>query len=155
MAPLLGLWSRLQLATLSQDLRFAARQLRANPGFTTTAALVLALGVIGLYGVVAYSVSRRRREIGIRRALGAQRGAVYGMILREAGTVAAIGIGAGLACSFAASKLIRDFLFGVEPWDAATLSLVAAALAASALLASYVPARRAASVDPAEVLRAE
>lgn len=119
------------------------------------AALALLLSTVGLYGVVAYSVSRRTREIGVRMALGAEPGAVYRLILSEAGRLTAIGIVAGLACSVATATLIRGLLFGVSSWDAPTLGAVAAALAVSALLASYIPARRAASINPIEALRAE
>jgi predicted permease len=119
------------------------------------AALALFLGVIGLYGVIAYSVSQRTREIGVRIALGAERGSVYELILGEAGRLIAIGIVTGLACSVAAATLLRGLLFGVRSWDVPTLASVAAVLGTSALLASYVPARRAASIDPVEALRTE
>jgi ABC-type antimicrobial peptide transport system permease subunit len=121
-------------------------------GFAT---LALLLGVIGLYGVIAYSVSQRTREIGVRMALGAQRGSVYGLIMKEAGWLAGVGILAGLLCSIAAATLIRGLLFGVRPWDGGTLGAVCFVLVISALLASYIPARRAASVDPMVALRYE
>lgn len=119
------------------------------------AGLALLLGVVGLYGVVAYSVSQRTREIGVRIALGAQRGMVYRMILREAGWLTAVGIGAGIAAALAATSLMRKLLFGVESWDVPTMIGVAVVLACAALAASYWPARRAASVNPVEALRAE
>jgi macrolide transport system ATP-binding/permease protein len=119
------------------------------------AAMALLLGVVGLYGVTAYSVSQRTREIGVRMALGAQRGAVYRLVLGEAGWLTAIGISAGLLLSVGAATLIRKLLFGVSAWDASTLAGVALVLAAAAVLASYFPARRAASVNPVEALRAE
>ena len=119
------------------------------------AVLALLLGVVGIYGVIAYSVSRRTREIGVRMALGAQRGAVYRMVLGEAGSAAAAGIVAGLVCAIGAGMLLRNFLFGVEAWDISTLLAVALVLAVCALLGAYLPARRAASVDPVEALRAE
>ena len=119
------------------------------------AALALLLSVVGLYGVVAYSVSRRTREIGVRMALGAQRSVIYRLILREAGGLAATGIGAGLVCSLAATTLMRKLLFAVHAWDLPTLGTVAVALALAAVLASYLPARRAASVNPTEALHAE
>jgi macrolide transport system ATP-binding/permease protein len=121
-------------------------------GFAT---LALLLGVIGLYGVIAYSVSQRTREIGVRMALGAQRGSVYQLIMKEAGWLAGVGISVGLLCSIAAATLIRGLLFGVRPWDGGTLGAVCFVLAISALLASYIPARRAASVDPMVALRYE
>jgi macrolide transport system ATP-binding/permease protein len=119
------------------------------------AALALVLGVVGLYGVIAYSVSQRTREIGVRMALGAQRGSVYQLILKEAGQLTVIGIAAGLASSVAAAMLMRKLLFGTQSWDVSTLAAVAAVLAIAALLASYIPARRAASINPVEALRAE
>lgn len=119
------------------------------------AALALALGMAGLYGVIAYSVSQRTREIGVRMALGAQRSTVYSLIMREAARLTVAGIGLGLLCAVGAATLMRTLLFGTAAWDATTLASVAALLGACALLASYLPARRAASVNPVEALRAE
>ena len=117
--------------------------------------LALLLGVVGLYGVIAYSVTQRTREIGVRMALGAQRGAVYQLILKEAGWLAGLGIAAGLVGSIGAATLIRGLLFGVQAWDATTLVSVSVVLATAAMLASYIPARRAARVDPMVALRYE
>jgi predicted permease len=119
------------------------------------ASLALLLGVVGLYGVVAYSVSQRTREIGVRMALGAQRSSVYSLVLGEASRLIAAGISLGLVGAVAAAMLMRKLLFGVQAWDATTLVSVAALLAVSALLASFIPARRAASVNPTDALRAE
>jgi len=119
------------------------------------AAIALVLGVVGLYGVVAYSVSRRTREIGVRMALGAQRGAVYKLVMSQAGWLTAAGVGIGLVCSVGASLLMRKMLFGVEAWDAPTLAGVAVVLGAASMAASFLPARRAASVNPTDALRAE
>lgn len=119
------------------------------------AAMALLLGVVGLYGVIAYSVSRRTREIGVRMALGAQRGAVYRLILGEAGKLAGFGLSAGLGLSLFAAMLLRRLLFGVQSWDTGILAGVVIVLTVAALLASYFPARRAASVDPVEALRSE
>jgi macrolide transport system ATP-binding/permease protein len=119
------------------------------------AALALVLGVVGLYGVIAYSVSQRTREVGIRMALGADRVSVYRLILKEAVWLTVAGIAIGLACSVAAGTLMRGLLFGVRAWDVPTLAAVAGVLGGAALLASYIPARRAASINPVEALRAE
>jgi ABC-type antimicrobial peptide transport system permease subunit len=119
------------------------------------ALMALLLGTVGLYGVVSYSVGQRTREIGVRMALGAQRIAVYQLILKESGQIAMLGIAGGLLCSMAATHLLRSLLFGVSPWDMGTLLCVAFVLIAAALLASYLPARRAASINPADALRAE
>ena len=119
------------------------------------ASMALLLAVVGLYGVIAYSVNQSTREIGVRMALGAQRGSVCQLIMKEAGWVAGVGIAVGLLGSIGAATLIRGLLFGVRSWDAATLIAVSGVLAISALLASYVPARRAAKVDPMVALRCE
>jgi predicted permease len=119
------------------------------------AALALLLSVVGLYGVIAYSVSQRTREIGVRIALGAQRGMVYQLILRQAARLIALGLVAGLAGSIAAASLMRNLLFGTQAWDAFTLAAVVLVLGTSAVAASFLPARRAASVNPLEALRAE
>jgi predicted permease len=119
------------------------------------AAIALVLGVVGLYGVVAYSVSQRTREIGVRMALGAQRKAVYGMVMRQAGWLTGIGVAIGLVCAVGASVLMRKLLFGVAAWDLPTLAGVAIVLGAASLAASFLPARRAASVNPTDALRAE
>jgi predicted permease len=121
-------------------------------GFAVAALL---LGVVGLYGVIAYSVSQRTREIGVRIALGAQRSAVYALILRQAGWLTVIGLAIGLVCSIGTARLMRSMLFGVQTWDAMTLGCVAGLLAFASLAAAFLPARRAASVDPVEALRAE
>ncbi len=119
------------------------------------AVVALLLGIVGLYGVIAYSVSQRTREIGVRIALGAQRSTVYRLILKEAGALALAGIVIGSGCAILAASLMRKLLFGTPPWDITTLVCVAAVLGGSALLASFLPARRAASVDPISALRAE
>jgi predicted permease len=119
------------------------------------AVLALVLSSVGLYGVIAYSVSQREREIGVRMALGAQRSSVYRLILSEAGKLALWGIAAGIACSLAATTLLRSLLFGVQTWDLAILAATALLLAMCAVLASYIPAYRAASVHPMVALRSE
>jgi macrolide transport system ATP-binding/permease protein len=119
------------------------------------AAMALLLGIVGLYGVVSYSVSQRTREIGVRMALGAEQGNVCRLILKEAGWLSVLGIAIGMVCAVGAAGLMRKLLFGISTWDLPTLGCVAVLLGVSALLASYVPARRAASVNPVEALRAE
>ena len=119
------------------------------------AAMALVLGVVGLYGVIAYSVTQRTREIGVRMALGAQRSSVYRLVMRQAGWLTAVGLAIGLLCSVGASLFMRSLLFGVQAWDAVTLSCVAVLLGLASMGASFVPARRAASVNPVEALRAE
>ena len=119
------------------------------------AAAAFVLSIVGLYGVVAYSVSQRTREIGIRMALGAERKSVCQLIVKEAGWLTAVGIAMGLVGSIAAARLMRSLLFGIHSWDLPTLAAVASAVAVSALLASYIPARRASRVDPMVALRYE
>ena len=117
--------------------------------------LALLLGVVGLYGVVAYSVSQRTREIGVRMALGAEPRTVYVLVLKEAGVLTFTGILLGLAGAVGAANLMSGLLFGVRSWDAATLAGVATVLGLAAIVASFVPAKRAATVNPVEALRAE
>ena len=119
------------------------------------AAMALVLGVVGLYGVVAYSTSQRTREMGVRMALGAGRSTVYRLVLGEAGRLALTGIAIGLAGAVAAATALRRLLFDTPPWDGPTLAGVAALLAGAALAASLIPARRAAAVDPMEALRVD
>jgi predicted permease len=119
------------------------------------AAMALGLGVVGIYGVMAYVVSQRTREIGIRLALGAQPAVLKRMFVL--GGLARVGVGAavGLAAAFALTRLMSSLLFGIGPLDAPTYAAALGVLLAAAVLASYVPARRAAAVDPVETLRAD
>ncbi len=119
------------------------------------ASLALLLGTVGLFGVISYSVGQRKREIGVRMALGAQRSSVYQLILKEACWLAALGIAGGMLCSVAANGLLRRLLFDVSPWDTGTLLTVGVVLVAAALSASFIPARHAASINPTEALRTE
>jgi predicted permease len=119
------------------------------------AVIALVLGVVGLYGVIAYSVSKRTREIGVRMALGAQRSTVYKMVMRQAGWLTFAGISIGLVCAGGASMAMGKLLFGVQAWDATTLGGVALVLGSASLAASFLPAHRAASVNPTDALRAE
>ena len=117
--------------------------------------LALALASIGLYGVVAYAAARRRSEIGIRMALGATRGAVIWLVLRENAGLLAAGIPLGLAATLAAARLVRTMLFGLTPTDPMTIGAAVGILLAVAALAGYLPARRAAGADPLTALREE
>jgi len=117
--------------------------------------MALLLGVVGIYGVISYSVSQRRREIGIRMALGARRGEVNGMFVRHGMMLAAIGVAFGLGAAVGLTRLIKSLLFGVGAGDPSTYAAVSLGLVAAAMLASYVPARRASAVNPIETLRAE
>ncbi len=121
----------------------------------TFAAIAVALSAIGVYGVLAYLVAQRRREIGLRLAIGASPSDVVWLFVREGAALTVIGLGAGLAGALAAGRWISALLFGVTPADPATLAIVVCALAGAALCATYVPARRAAGVDPNEALKAE
>jgi ABC-type antimicrobial peptide transport system permease subunit len=117
--------------------------------------MALLLGICGIYGVIAYAVAQRRREIGIRMALGAQGREIRALFLRRGLAVAAIGLTIGLTASFAGARLIQSILFGVEPIDAATFTIAPLILAVVGALATYLPARRALAVDPVETMRAE
>jgi predicted permease len=113
------------------------------------------LAALGLYGVMAYMVARRTREIGIRMALGAGRGSVVWMVMRETLMLAAMGVAGGLVGAFGATRLIQSQLFGVEPADLLTMAMAALSIAGVAALAGYVPARRATAIDPMRALRWE
>jgi len=115
----------------------------------------LLLCVAGLYGLLAYIVSQRTRELGVRLALGAQRCNLLWMVMRQAGVLLLIGVFIGLALAIASGRLVRSYLYGVEAHDAWTLGCVAATLFVVGMAAAYLPARRAANVDPMEALRAE
>jgi predicted permease len=119
------------------------------------AGIALMLGLIGLYGVIAYSASQRRREIGIRIALGAQRHTITTMFVRQGLLLAGTGVACGLLVALAATRLLRSFLFHVNPMDPLTYAAACLALCTAAALASYIPSRRTATVNPVEALRAE
>jgi predicted permease len=119
------------------------------------AGIALLLGIVGLYGVIAYSASQRRREIGIRIALGAQRNDITGMFLRQGLLLAGCGVGCGLVVAIAVTRLLSSLLFHVSPMDPVTYVGACVALCGAAALASYVPSRRTAGVNPVEALRAE
>jgi putative ABC transport system permease protein len=113
------------------------------------------LAAIGIYGVIAYSVAQRTREIGIRMALGAQRTQMLQMILRQSLSVVAIGLTTGLLAAFGTTRLLASLLYGVGANDIVTYASVVFLLGGAALLASYIPARRAMKVDPMIALRYE
>jgi predicted lysophospholipase L1 biosynthesis ABC-type transport system permease subunit len=117
--------------------------------------MALVLGVIGIYGVISYAVSQRTREIGIRLALGEQRGRLRWMFVRSAMVLTGVGLAIGLTAAAGLMRLMKSLLFGVSPLDPLTYVTVLMVLAAAAVLASYLPARRAAAVNPVEALRAE
>lgn len=134
--------------TINQEITFA----RLCSAF---AVLALVIACVGLYGAVSYNVARRTGEIGIRMALGAQRGGVVRMVLREVLALAAVGLAAGLAVALASSRFVASFLYGLTPNDPVALALAAAILLAAVLAAGYAPARRASRIDPVTALRAE
>jgi predicted permease len=118
-------------------------------------AMALVLGVIGIYGVISYAVSQRKREIGIRMALGAQQGELKRMFVRSGLTLTAVGVTVGLVASAGLMRLMKALLFGISPMDPLTYATVPIVLMSAAVLASYLPARGAAAVDPVEALKAD
>jgi putative ABC transport system permease protein len=149
-----------------RELRLIVRGLIRTPLYTLTAVLSLAVGIgattaifsmiaIGLYGVLAFNVARRAREIGIRIALGATVPHVRGLVVRDAGAMIGIGLAAGFVAAWIAGGLIRSFLFQTSPADPSIFASAALVLGAIALPASYVPIRRATGIDPMIALRCE
>ena len=119
------------------------------------AAAALALAVVGIYGVISYSVSQRSHEIGVRMALGAETGQVVAMVLRQGFGVVLLGLGIGTVAALGLSRLMTTLLFGVSATDPVTYLLVGLGLAGVGLAACYVPARRATRVEPVQVLTSE
>jgi ABC-type antimicrobial peptide transport system permease subunit len=141
--------------TFLRDLRHAVRNLLRTPGFALLAmfaGLALLLAAIGSYGVLSYTVTERRREIGIRMALGADRASVLQMVLGQGMRLTA-GVAIGLAVAFSLNRLLTSLLFGVAPFDPLTLVSVVGLMAAVAFVACYLPALGATRVDPMIVLR--
>jgi predicted permease len=141
-----------EAAQIDQDMNQEIIFARLCTGF---AILALVIACVGLYGTMAYTVARRTSEIGIRMALGAQRGRLVWMILREVVVLAAVGLAISVPTALATSKFVESFLFGMKPNDPLALTLAVAILLAAALLAGYVPARRASRIDPMAALRQE
>ena len=132
----------------------------AQPRFQTVfvasfGAVALLLAMLGVYGLLSYSVAQRRGEIGIRMALGAQTGHVLALVVRQGALLVAAGIGLGLVAAAASSRVLESFLFGVATGDRLTFIAAALVLIAVALVACWLPARRATRIDPLETLRSE
>ena len=118
-------------------------------------ALAVILATIGLYGIMAYNVARRRNEIGVRIALGAERSRVIRLVLREVATIVLAGVAIGMGLSLGLARLVVAFLYGVAPWDVATFASAAVVLVAVGLAAAALPAWRASGLDPVAALREE
>jgi putative ABC transport system permease protein len=145
-----------EVASMDQLLSSMVAQRRFSMALLGTfAALALVLGIIGVYGVTAYLVAQRTREVGVRLALGAQPAQVVGMVVRQGMVVAAAGLVTGLIGAFAAGRLMTGLLYGVSPHDVWTLVGVSVLIAVATLAANWVPALRAAHVDPLTALRSE
>lgn len=142
--------------TMKQAVERTISEERSNTTLLSIlAGLALSLAAIGVYGVIAYLVEQRRHEIGVRMALGARRGDVLGMLLKQGAAMAAVGLAAGCLGALVTTQLLKKMLFGVAPNDWRTFAGVAVLLAAVVLLATLIPARRATKVDPIIALRAE
>lgn len=146
----------LNVRTQEQQIDAALERERLFVTFTSGFGLLaLFLAPVGVYGVMAYSIAQRTNEIGIRLALGAQPGQVRCMVLRESTWLAAVGIAVGMAAAFVLTRLVKSMLYGIQAYDPLTLSAVVALLLMVALAATWIPARRAAGVQPMEALRHE
>jgi macrolide transport system ATP-binding/permease protein len=141
-----------QVADIDQTIRQEITFARLCTAF---AVLALVIAAVGLYGTMSYNVARRTGEIGIRMALGAQRSAVVWMVLREVIVLAAVGTAISLPMALGTSKFVESFLFGMKPNDPLALALAVATLLSAALLAGYMPARKASRIDPMIALRHE
>jgi len=134
------------------SLRFAQERLFAT-AYTAFGALALVLACIGLFGLMSYNVARRTNEIGIRMALGAQRGTVLGMVMRESMLLVGIGVVLGLGAALWAGRFVKTVLYGLPPNDPLTITAAVVVIAAVSGLAGFLPARRASRVDPMDALR--
>jgi ABC-type antimicrobial peptide transport system permease subunit len=147
---------RLEIEPVTQRLRTSIHESLLLTNLTLAFGLVtLLVAALGLYGVTAYATTRRTSEFGLRMALGASSASVTGMVLREALTITAIGIGIGLPVGVGAARLIRSQLFGVSALEPASLSIAVGMLVLTALMASWVPARRAAALAPVDALKVD
>ena len=126
-----------------------------EPRSSSFAGLALVLTIVGLYGVMTYSVSRRTREIGVRMALGARRASMLRMVLLDAATLLGVGIAIGIACSLASSSILQSMLYGIGARDLKIVASVCFTVGFVGMLAAYIPAWRAARVDPMVALRYE
>ena len=146
--PTSGRWIEIKSETVAND-RLQTMLL------ATFATLALLLSAVGIYGVISYSVTQRMQELGIRAALGASRGGLLALVIRRGMTLAIGGLAVGLVASLALTRLLSSLLFGISPRDPVTVHSVAAVLVGVAFMACYIPARRAAGIDPTVALRYE
>jgi ABC-type antimicrobial peptide transport system permease subunit len=151
--------SNLPLASI-RTMRNVYEKSLARTSFTLVmlgiaAAMALVLGIIGIYGVMSYTVSQRQREIGIRLALGAQRGHVLQMVLQQGTKLAVVGVTIGISAGLGLTRLLRHLLFGVTAQDPLTFAVVSSLLILIVLVACYIPARRATLLDPVVAIRYE
>jgi predicted permease len=146
----------MNIRTQEQQINNNLQQERMFASMTSGFALLaLSLALVGIYGIMSYTVAQRTNEIGIRLALGARRRQVRGMVLREAGWLSVVGVLCGLAIALALGKLVKSMLYGLQPADPASLAGAAGVLIAVALMAGWLPAMRASSVEPMEAIRHE
>jgi len=123
--------------------------------FAAFAGCALLLAAIGTYGVVAYATAQRRYEIGVRVAIGATRRDIFGLVLGQSVRLVLVGLGVGVVAALTLGRTLSTFLYGVSPYDPLTFAVVIAVLLGTALLAGYLPGRRAAATDPVQALRAD